>query len=256
MGDYRVGMATSPADGRSGTAPVLNAPALTGIRRLGAVDTVRARLAMAIDLGLLRPGERLPSSPDIAQALDVGEITVRRALTSLAAEGVVERRRGRGGGTVVAARPPRGVVAEITAYEEARADVQALIDHRALLECGIVHLAATRATAAEIRRLRELVAEMDESPTWAHFHRTDERFHLAIAAITRMPAGAQQYQRVLTELYRYYLPYPLDFLRRSNDEHRRLVDAMAQGHLAAAVEIALQHVEVLHHTMFVGLTGD
>lgn len=44
----------------------LDAPALTGIRRLSALDTVRARIALAIELGLLKPGSacrRTATSP-------------------------------------------------------------------------------------------------------------------------------------------------------------------------------------------------
>ena len=83
-------------------------PALGGIRRLSALDTVRARIALAVDLGLLAPGERLPPTDQIAAALGVSEITARRALVSLCADGVLERRRGRSGGTLVAERPVKG----------------------------------------------------------------------------------------------------------------------------------------------------
>ncbi|WP_449340624.1 GntR family transcriptional regulator, partial [Streptomyces canarius] len=85
-----------------------NAPALDGIRRLTALDTVRARIGLAVDLGLLAPGERLPPTDRIAAALGVGEITVRRALSTLCQDGILERRRGRNGGTRVAERPARG----------------------------------------------------------------------------------------------------------------------------------------------------
>lgn len=69
----------------------LNAPPLGGIQRLSALDTVRARIALAVELGLLAPGERLPPTDKIAAALGVGDITVRRALASLHADGVLER---------------------------------------------------------------------------------------------------------------------------------------------------------------------
>src|ERR1700704_2788848 len=94
-----------PDPGGRPVAARLRGPALNGIRRLSALDTVRARIALAVDLGLLTPGERLPASDQIAQALDVGEITVRRALVSLCEDGLLERRRGRNGGTLVAEHP-------------------------------------------------------------------------------------------------------------------------------------------------------
>src|SRR5689334_4871329 len=96
----------------------LGSPALTGIRRLSALDTVRARIALAIELGLLGPGERLPPNGEIARALGVGDITVRRALVSLCEDGVLVRRRGRNGGTHVAPDAPAGRVGAVTAYRE------------------------------------------------------------------------------------------------------------------------------------------
>ncbi|MFF4292009.1 winged helix-turn-helix domain-containing protein, partial [Streptomyces sp. NPDC001633] len=102
------GSAPAHPEGHSdGPVLALNSPKLNGIRRLTALETVRARIAMAVDLGLLSPGERLPPTDAIAEALGVGEITVRRALGSLCADGVLERRRGRNGGTLVAERPAR-----------------------------------------------------------------------------------------------------------------------------------------------------
>ena len=239
----------------SGGEPIaaLRSPALVGIRRLGAVDTVRARLALAIDLGLLEPGERLPALAEIAEALGVSEITVRRALTSLARDGVLVRRRGRGGGTLVAPRPPRGVVEEIAAYRESQAEVHALIDHRRLLDVGVAHLAARSATPRDVRRLAGHLDAMDAAESWTGFHLEDERFHLALAEIAGPAVAVEAYRRVLNDLYRFYLPYPLEYLRRSNLEHRRIADAVASHDPAAAAVAADAHVEVLHRTMFVGL---
>ena len=244
-----------PDPGGRQAAARLRAPALDGIRRLSALDTVRARIALAVDLGLLAPGERLPAIGQIAQALDVGEITVRRALVSLCEDGLLERRRGRNGGTLVAERPARRAVEAMDTYRSAAADVHRLIDHRLTLECGIAYLAALGAGETDVEGLDRLVEEMDRAPSWAEFHSCDERFHLAVAAATGVGSAAEPYGAVLRELYRYYLPYPLETLRRSNDEHRALVAAIRGRDLAAAAGVARDHVVQLHRTMFVGLTG-
>ncbi|POX38707.1 GntR family transcriptional regulator [Streptomyces sp. Ru73] len=235
----------------------LNAPSLAGIRRLSALDAVRARIALAVDLGLLRPGERLPPGDRIAEALDTSEITVRRALVALCREGVLERRRGRTGGTLVAEHPPRGAVDAVASYRAAAPDVHALIDHRLVLECGIAHLAAVREPdEAAGRELDRLVAEMERAQSWAEFHRWDERFHLAVAAATGLPSVVEPYGRALKELYRYYLPYPLAHLRESNAEHRALAEAVRRADPAAAAEVARRHVQTLHESMFMHLLGD
>jgi DNA-binding FadR family transcriptional regulator len=228
----------------------LSAPALTGIRRLSALDTVRARIALAVELGLLKPGERLPSNGEIARALGVAEITVRRALESLADDGVIERRRGRGGGTLVAEDPPAERVREVGAYRESAAEVRELIDHRLVLETGLAQLAATR--RPDIAPLRALVARMDTATGWAEFHDLDAQFHRAVAE-PGPPAAVRQYEAVLAGLYRFYLPYPMAKLRESNREHARLVEALATADPDTAARVTRAHVGELHQTMFVGL---
>lgn len=231
----------------------LNSEAMEGLRRLTALDTVRARIALAVDLGLLKPGERLPPAAEVARALDVGEITVRRAFIALCEEGVLVRRRGRNGGTMVADHPTPGQVTETKAYRMAVAEVHRLIDQRLILECGLAHLAAIEITPDGVTELRDLVAQMDRATNWADFHGCDERFHLALSAASGVESARTHYASVLRALYRYYLPYPMDYLRESNREHAALVDALERRDPVEAVRVARAHVEVLHRTMFVGL---
>lgn len=233
----------------------LSSPLLSSVRRLTALATVRARIAMAVDLGLLRPGDRLPDTRAVADALDVSEITVRRALVSLTKDGVLTRRRGRTGGTYVASRPTRHTVPEVAAYEAATDEIHQLIDRRLVVESGVAALAARAAGDADLRTLGRLVDGMDTAATWAEFHRLDEEFHLAVAQATGLPTAAAQLRTALHELYRFYLPYPLDYLRGSNDEHRALVRALQAHDPAAAVAVTHDHIACLHGTMFMGLAA-
>lgn len=232
----------------------LAAPPLVGARRLSALDSVRVRIAMAVDLGLIKPGDRLPDISAVAAALDVSEITVRRGLVSLTDDGVLTRRRGRDGGTYVAANPTRHAVPETSAYSAAAERIHLLIDQRLVVEAGNAALAARAPDDAHLRALDQIVRRMDAVDTWAEFHCLDEEFHLAVAASTGLPGAVAQLRGLLHELYRFYLPYPLDHLRKTNAEHRALVDALRTGDTAGAVAVTHEHVACLHHTMFVGLT--
>ncbi|WP_461153962.1 FadR/GntR family transcriptional regulator [Saccharopolyspora tripterygii] len=234
-------------------AAALSASALSGIRRLSAMDTVRARISLAVDLGLLEPGEWLPGNAQLAAALEVSEITVRRALVALCEEGILERRRGRGGGTRVVDSPARSTVREAEIYRAASAEVHDLIDRRVVLECGIAHLATRNAAPEDVAHLHELTERMNDAADWADFHKLDETFHLAVAAATGISAVQQDYARLLRELYRYYLPYPMKHLRESNRDHLELVAAVRDGDPASAADIAQRHVATLHQDMFVGL---
>lgn len=66
-------------------------------------DSVREELAARILDGRFPEGTRLPSEPELAEELNVSRTTLREALHSLAAEGLV--RRLRGSGTFVLERP-------------------------------------------------------------------------------------------------------------------------------------------------------
>ena len=242
------------AEDSRGTVAALANPAVSGITRLSATDTVRARIALAIELGLMVVGEQLPSDRDVAAALGVSEMTARRALKSLADEGVLARKRGRKGGTFVADPGASASVASITAYLGDAADVHRLIDERVLLECALVHHAALNITATQLDRLDACVAQAAVAQAWSDYHAADVQFHLGVAAASGLDWALPQYATVLHGLYRYFLPYPVGYLHGVNREHARLVVALRQHDPVAAVAIVRQHVSVLHDSMFVGLT--
>ena len=67
----------------------------------GRAEQVAQRLTDGIVLGVLHPGERLPSEPELARRFGVALITVREGLGILRESGLVETRRGRDGGSFV-----------------------------------------------------------------------------------------------------------------------------------------------------------
>jgi DNA-binding GntR family transcriptional regulator len=89
--------------------------------------------------------------------------------------------------------------------------------------------------------------------TWADYHGADVRFHRLLLAASGYPAAAAELESVTQRLYRYCLPYPIEYLRESNEEHRELVAALGAGDPVAAVDVIRRHIEVLHDTMFMAL---
>jgi GntR family transcriptional regulator len=67
------------------------------------VGTARETLARRIEEGKLRPGQRLPSEPDLAVSMGISRATLREALRSLEEDGFV--RRVQGAGTFITHRP-------------------------------------------------------------------------------------------------------------------------------------------------------
>jgi DNA-binding FadR family transcriptional regulator len=238
-----------------GAHPALTAPAVAGINRLSAADTVRARIALALELELMTVGDRLPTEPAIADALDVSVATVRRALQTLADEGLVVRRRGRAGGTFVA-RNGSAVSSPAehpsSAFRADTADVHRLIDMRALAEEALGAAAAHAATPDELDTLTAIVEEAAVSIDWTSYHTADRTFHETVAAASHLDWAMNTYCDVLHRLYRYFIPYPISYLHEVNREHAQLVDALRAHDSRAAAEISRYHVLTLHKTMFVG----
>ncbi|WP_200952498.1 FadR/GntR family transcriptional regulator [Agromyces sp. Soil535] len=233
-------------------AAALTEPELNGITRMSAVDTVRARISLAIDLDLMAAGEKLPPDAQIAAALDVSEITVRRALETMAEDGTVERRRGRSGGTFVTGVRPSVPDGAVEAYRADAALVHRLIDLRTLLECALTHHAAVHASTGELAQLAQHVADAGAAENWTEYHWADERFHVGVAEASGLTWALEQYREVLSQLYRYFIPYPIDVLHAANEDHARIVAALEARDPVAAVDMAREHVQHLHSTMFVG----
>ncbi|MGH3416570.1 MAG: FadR/GntR family transcriptional regulator, partial [Actinocrinis sp.] len=71
------------------------------VRAGNAFEQTVERILHAVKLGAVPPGQKLPPERELSALLGVSRDTLREAIRALAAEGIVESRRGRGGGTYV-----------------------------------------------------------------------------------------------------------------------------------------------------------
>jgi DNA-binding FadR family transcriptional regulator len=122
------------------------------------VDAVVRRLTGAIAVGLLADGERLPSEAELAGRLGVSTVTVRQALMALRQRGMIETRRGRGGGSFV--RVPSefdpGVLLRALAADE----IRDFGDHYAAIAGAAARLAARRSLPSDMAPLWRSLDEM------------------------------------------------------------------------------------------------
>lgn len=230
----------------------LDSPALGAIRRTSAVDTVRARIWLGVDLGMLVAGQRLPTPADTARAFGVSEMTARRAYRLLSDEGLVVRLRGGSGGSFIAEVLPEHGIPALAAYREDAQHVHDLIDQRAVIEAGLAGLASAARTHEELAELGALVTRMRAARDWADFREADAAFHEAVAAAAHVAGAATLHRRVSNELYEYFVPYRLEYLAESNTEHSLLIEALANRDAASASRLAYAHVTELHRSMYVG----
>ena len=215
------------------------------IRQGSAVAETVARLGQGIALGLLQPGDQLPSETELARSLGISVVTLRGALGILREAGLLETRRGRGGGTFVSrqlTRPSPVGRASLPAEE----DLRELIEFRAILEGGAAALATSRATDAQIEHLEALAAQMDGETDFSAWSEADTLFHLILADATRSHRLVTEVTELRSASYHVsalWNPVPVSTMRLSNKGHRNVLRAVRARDADSAREAMARHIE-------------
>lgn len=212
-------------------------------------DTV-ARLLQAIRLGLVPPGEALPSERDLALRFEVSRDTVRDALKALSAAGFVVARRGRYGGTFVTdPLPPPGVANSVEDAAGSGIPTPAELDDvlalRDILETGAARAAAGRSlTSAERDALWTRLQETAVAPP-EDYRRLDSRLHLTIGELAGVPSLvpllADSRMRVNAVLDQ--IPLLARNITHSNGQHEAVVQAILAGDSDRAAAAMAEHLE-------------
>ncbi|WP_152363878.1 FadR/GntR family transcriptional regulator [Microlunatus speluncae] len=233
------------AEPESAAQPGASAALFRPVRTRNAFEETVERLLQAIRLGVTRPGERLPAERELAGLLGVSRVTLREALRAVADAGYVESRRGRYGGTFVAADLP-GTGSPAT--EEPVPDVEDVLTLRRVLESGAAEAAATRPLTQDQRReLRGRLTEVADADSQdeAEYRRLDSRLHLAIAELTGSPSLTTAVADVRSTVNGLLdaIPWLPANIEHSNAQHAEIVEAILSGDQAAARAAMEEHLE-------------
>jgi GntR family transcriptional regulator, transcriptional repressor for pyruvate dehydrogenase complex len=159
----------------------------------GRVDVVAHRISEAVGLGLLADGEQLPSELELAEALNVSTVTLREALALLRQRGLIETRRGRGGGSFVRAPVDASVQRLRSLLRETGVhELREIGDHHLAVAGTAAQLAAERASIDHVKRLHEFVDQLSVASSPGERRRADGRFHIEIAAAAQSTRLARQ----------------------------------------------------------------
>lgn len=207
-------------------------------------DAIVGRLTEAITLGLLTDGEQLPSEVVMAQRLGVSTLTLREALAELRRQGLVETRRGRGGGSFVQTRG--GLVTRLTdqLLHTTPSELRDRGDEHGAVAGAAAGLAAQRADEDDVQRLRHLLAAQDWAIDAEQARRADNRLHIDIAVASqsiRLTRAAVRLQGEVGALLWLVAGDGWD-VSDAVARYRHLVDAIAAGDVTTAVALAHEHV--------------
>lgn len=209
-------------------------------------EAVVRRVGSAIALGLLGDGEQLPSETELATMLNVSTVTLREALADLRKLGLVETRRGRGGGSFVRSRDDAlAELADARLADLGTTDLRELGDMHGAVAAAAARLAASRASPHEIERLRDIVDRLARAESVTGQRRTDGRFYVEVAACAQSVRLTMQEMDLHLELGQ--LPWaPASAPRLLGTivaSHRAVIDAIEARDPARAQAITEEHID-------------
>ena len=204
-------------------------------------EVVCETLRDAVRRGILQPGERLMEI-QLAEDLGVSRTPVREAIRKLEMEGYVIM------------MPRRGTyVADLSIR-----DINEVFEIRTSLESLASGLAAERINEDELEKLQRLLVEIGayiKSGDMESIVRTDTEFHDLLyqaSRNTRLVGIISNLREQLTRFRTTSMSFP-GRLKATLEEHRKSVEAIAQGDEKAARKAAEHHMEKSEQTLLASM---
>lgn len=209
------------------------------------------RIRSLLDPATLGPDRKLPTERALCDMLAVSRRSVRRALAVLEAEGHIWRRQGSG---TFAGPAPVQILSSLEAVAK-QSSYMEVMELRLRLEPEFAGLAATRATPADVERLRTLIRHISESHDADERELWDSSLHRTVAEI----AGNHLYLAIFDLIDRVRQEAAWVAIRerarntRINSlyraQHDAVVDAIAAGDAVAAAAAMRTHLHALQKNL-------
>lgn len=205
-------------------------------------------------------GFRLPPERDLEKQFGVSRNTLRKSLKLLQDKGSIIRHVGRGS---FVAEPrqslspqafspalpvPEPVSADSLVRRIHGASPAEIMEVRLVVEPAAIELAALRANAGDVRRIRECLAQSEQAADIAEFEHWDGQLHVAIVSASKNSLLMDLYSTMnetrnqpewLRLKHRSLTP---ERRRVYQEQHRRIVDALADRDANAARTELREHL--------------
>jgi DNA-binding GntR family transcriptional regulator len=190
-------------------------------------QTIADALRDDILRGKLHGGQPLRQD-EIAAQFGVSKIPVREALVQLKAEGLVNL------------YPNRGAfVSEVSAAEADEVYIMRIALEKAILRRAIPDL-----TVAHFKRADEILAAIDNESNIAKWGELNWEFHATLYSPAELPRLMETLRTLHTSIARYLVLYlaGMDYQKKSQREHRALLQACRAGDVEKAEVILEEHL--------------
>lgn len=211
------------------------------MHEVSAVETALHGLRTLIADGSLQPGDRMPSEGELSERLGVSRGSIREAIRTLSALGVVETRRGAGTyvGELRAADMIRTL--SLTVGLLPLESILELYELRRVLEAHAVALSAARCDDATLAGLGDLLDRLEASEDVDEQSALDHEFHMGIVRL----CGNESLGSMVAVLRSRSRAYPVltpETKRVSDAGHRAILRALVSRDPVAASVAAAAHV--------------
>lgn len=251
-------MAVAGIDSTDGSDPAVAPGPVPGValgssRVMTKTTSFADRLVTAIAVGEYSPGERLPPERELAATLGVSRVTVRQALQQVTEMGLIETRRGRGGGSFVATTSWEEVAPEV-ARRTLEVEIPRLVDlfdYRCMVEGMIARAAAQRRTDEDVRQLEISLEEFRRVGSMTQARAADHRLHGLVTTAARNPhlRTLSAHLTAAATLGFGAEPYTPEFYDEALEQHTELVDLVVRGDAEGANRCAQEHFTLTLTTM-------
>jgi DNA-binding GntR family transcriptional regulator len=190
-------------------------------------QSIADALRVEILRGNLQSGQPLKQD-EIAAQFGVSKIPVREALVQLQAERLVNF------------YPNRGAfVSELSAAEADEIYVMRIALEKEILVRAIPHL-----TVSHFKQAGEIVAAIDHEDNIAKWGELNWEFHAALYSPAGLPRVMETLRTLHTNIARYLVLYlaGMDYQKKSQREHRALLQACRAGEVETAEDILDGHL--------------
>lgn len=221
---------------------------LKSLKKESVVQSVINRLTEGMRSGELKPGDKIPPEPELAETLGVARSSVREAIKILTYLGVLESKRSEGtfvcNGYSESMIDPMvyGIILNQDSFEN-------LMELREMTEVGMIRLAMEHYDEHELKELEGILEDMkiaseDPEDPAGRFFEVDDVFHDKIDEMSKNPMATKinKVVRSLTYALRFKTVQSM-FNSGRKDElieaHKQLIDSIREGDrhgLAAKVQ--------------------
>ena len=212
---------------------------------MAVTDEAIEKIKDMIVRGELTPGSRLPPEKDLAERLGLSRNSMREAVKALAVIRVLDVRRG--DGTYVTSLEPK-LLLEAVSFVVDLHDDDSLLEIfavRRVLESHATGLAAQRADDDDVARLDAEISGVATDTDIESLVEHDVRFHGAIARLAGNDYLASLLESLTSQTVRARVWRGLTQaggVERTLDEHRAILDAIADHDIELATAIAQVHI--------------